>query len=677
MGSAPRSAVSTLASLAAIVGAAWAAFGCGGSGGYTTAATGKAPADGRRAPVRRGPVAPPTLRATARPLATLPAPIQDAAVARVGGTVYAAGGLTPAGTSSAAVSAFPAAGGHARSLASLPHPVHDGAAAPSGSAAVLFGGGQAEGTNAIVRVAPGAPRSVGRLPKPLSDNGAVAVGRAVYVVGGWDGSTPNAAIYRYTGGGTPYLAAKLPRGLRYAAVATLGGKLLLAGGEDAAGTPTRDIWSYDPASGRVVRAGRLPGPVDHAAAAAVGSRLYVLGGLRGGSPTATILSWAPGEPHARRAGRLPQPLSDEAAVAVPGGVAVVGGRTASGPVAQVRLLRPQAPRAQARPAAAAAEPTATPLVHGASTTASDPVARLGLRPIPITARLPGYLMIADRDNNRIIVVSPGKRIVWRFPRPGHAPGQPFEGPDDAFLTPDRRSIITNEEFSDRVAIVSLDRRPRVTWVYGHQGVQGAGRGYLAHPDDAYLVARGRVMVADIINCRVVWLNRRKRVVRSLGRAGNCTHDPPTGLLQPNGDTPLPDGGVLVTEIGGWVDRFDRRGRLRWSIKTPTDYPSDAQLLPDGNVLVAGFNTPGRVDVLTPKGKVLWTYERSSGAGALDRPSLAVAFPGGKIAVTDDWHHRVVVIDRRTKRIVWQYGHNGTAGRRPGYLSKPDGLQLVR
>ena len=48
----------------------------------------------------------------------------------------------------------------------------------------------------------------------------------------------------------------------------------------------------------------------------------------------------------------------------------------------------------------------------------------------------------------------------------------------------------------------------------------------------------------------------------------------------------------------------------------------------------------------------------------------------EIAATDDWHHRVVVIDRRTKRIVWQYGHNGTAGCWPGYLSKPDGLQLA-
>ena len=50
---------------------------------------------------------------------------------------------------------------------------------------------------------------------------------------------------------------------------------------------------------------------------------------------------------------------------------------------------------------------------------SDPVlARLGLPPLHSSSPLPGYLMIADRDNNRIIVVNPAKRIVWRFPRQG-------------------------------------------------------------------------------------------------------------------------------------------------------------------------------------------------------------------------------------------------------------------
>ncbi len=286
-------------------------------------------------------------------------------------------------------------------------------------------------------------------------------------------------------------------------------------------------------------------------------------------------------------------------------------------------------------------------------------------------------MIADRDNNRIIIVTPRHRVAWAFPRPGQLrEGQHFAGPDDAFLTPSGRSIITNEEFSDTVARVSLGRRPHVAWEYGHQGSPGSAPGYLAHPDDAYVLPDGNISVADIINCRVLVLSRAGHILRSIGRAGACTHDPPRAIEGPNGDTPLPDGGVLVTEIGGWIDRFDRHGRLKFSIRAPTTYPSDAQLLPDGNVLVAGFNTPGRVDILSPKGRIVWTYQRSAGAGVLDRPSLAVAFPNGTIAVTDDWHHRVVLIDRRSKRIVWQYGHLGHAGTGRGYLNKPDGLQLI-
>ena len=316
--------------------------------------------------------------------------------------------------------------------------------------------------------------------------------------------------------------------------------------------------------------------------------------------------------------------------------------------------------------------------HSHPATPRDPVlAALGLPALHGGSPLPGYLMIADRDNNRIIIVNPGKRIVWRFPRPGAlGPGQRFAGPDDAFLSADRRSIITNEEFSDAIAVVSLSRRPRIAWEYGHQEVQGSGPGYLAHPDEAYLLANGQIQVADLINCRVLWLNPAKKIVHAIGTAGNCTHDPPHALLQPNGDTPLPDGGVLVTEIGGWVDRFTAAGRLVWSIKAPTDYPSDAQLLPDGNVLVAGFNTPGRIDIISPKGRILWTYGPSSGPGSLDRPSLAVMLPNGTIAATDDWHHRVVLIDRTAKKIVWQYGHDGTPGSGPGFLQKPDGLDLL-
>jgi DNA-binding beta-propeller fold protein YncE len=310
-----------------------------------------------------------------------------------------------------------------------------------------------------------------------------------------------------------------------------------------------------------------------------------------------------------------------------------------------------------------------------ATAPPTPAQRLGF-PSLSPGRVSGYVMIADRNNDRIIIVNPRtNRVVWVFPRPGDVrPGQSFHDPDDAFFTPGYRSVSTNEEYNQTISEIDV-RTHRIVWSFGHPGVRGSAFGYLSNPDDAYLLPNGLFMVADIQNCRVLFINRAHRVVREIGRAGACGHNPPQGLSSPNGATPLPDGGVLVTEIGGWVDRISKSGRLLWTIRTPTTYPSDAQLLPNGNVLVAGFNTPGRVDEITPRGRVVWTYA-PSGYWSLDRPSLAIDWPNGLIAITDDWHHRVVVIDRRTKKVVWSYGHLNQAGSAPGYVNKPDGLDLL-
>lgn len=292
------------------------------------------------------------------------------------------------------------------------------------------------------------------------------------------------------------------------------------------------------------------------------------------------------------------------------------------------------------------------------------VSTLGL-PRTHSRIVPGYVLIADRNNNRALIVSPSKKIVWE--------NDTLRGPDDAFFTPGYRSVITNEEFNDTLVELSLKGQRRI-WAYGHAGVAGSSPGYLNTPDDAYRLPSGITTVADIRNCRIVQLGRAKRVVRVLG--GSCAHDPPRGFASPNGDTPLPDGGLLVTEIGGWIDRLGPSGNLVWSIRSPVPYPSDAQLLPDGQVLVSSFSTPGRIVIVNRSGAVTWSFGVSSGPNRLDRPSLAVRWPNGLIAANDDYGHRVIVIDPRTKRIVWQYGHTGVSGRGPGYLSKPDGLDLL-
>src|SRR2546430_16274135 len=188
--------------------------------------------------------------------------------------------------------------------------------------------------------------------------------------------------------------------------------------------------------------------------------------------------------------------------------------------------------------------------------------------------VPGYVLIADRNNNRVLIVSPAKKVVWAASN--------LRGPDDAFFTPGYRSVITNEEFNDTLTEVSL-RTKAAVWRYGHAGVPGSSPGYLNTPDDAYRLRGGMTVVADIRNCRIVYLRHSGAVARVLG--GSCAHDPPRGFDSPNGDTPLPDGGLLVTQIGGWIDRLGAGGRLLWSIRSPVPDPSDAQLLAVARVLL--------------------------------------------------------------------------------------------
>ena len=72
--------------------------------------------------------------------------------------------------------------------------------------------------------------------------------------------------------------------------------------------------------------------------------------------------------------------------------------------------------------------------------------------------LPGYLLIADRGNNRILVVTPAGRIVWRYPDAADlAAGRRLHFNDDTFVEPGGRSLIANEEDYGDVVSVGIRR----------------------------------------------------------------------------------------------------------------------------------------------------------------------------------------------------------------------------
>lgn len=287
-------------------------------------------------------------------------------------------------------------------------------------------------------------------------------------------------------------------------------------------------------------------------------------------------------------------------------------------------------------------------------------------------RFPGGLLIADRGNGRLLVVSGSGKILWRFPTAGSLPaGQRFSA-DDAFISPDGKSIVANDETHQVIDRIDIATR-KVVWQYGQYGSPGRGAGRLHNPDDAYPLANGDVIVADIMNCRILEIDPSKRVVRTWGRTGVCVSNAPHTYGAPNGDTPLPDGGMLVTEIrGSRVVRLSATGKVVFDIHVPVRYPTDAQLDANGNVVVADYSAPGQVVAVAPDGHVVWRYAPRSGPGMLDHPSLATPLPDGTVAINDDFRHRIVVIDPRTGRIVWQYGRTDVPGRGPGELFIPDG-----
>jgi hypothetical protein len=304
------------------------------------------------------------------------------------------------------------------------------------------------------------------------------------------------------------------------------------------------------------------------------------------------------------------------------------------------------------------------------------------RVVTLSGPLQGGLLIADRGNDRILLVDPRRRILWSFPTArDRAAGRQLVYDDDTFVEPGGKALVTNEE--DHGDILSIDiKTHRVTRLFGVPGPQAGPGGAagppnrLNWPDDAYVLPDGTLTVADAYRCRILFI-RAHGIVRQIGRTDVCAHDPPRTLGSVNGDTPLPGGGVLVSEINGsWIDNFSATGRLRWEFQAPVSYPSDPQPLPGGRVLLADYASPGAAVIVNRHGRVLWRYGPTSGWGELDHPSLAIMLPNGDIAINDDYNHRVVIVDMKTRRIVWQYGHRATAGRGRGYLNTPDGMDYV-
>ena len=257
----------------------------------------------------------------------LTAAVQDAAVAAPGGRCSSAGSTPPDARQrdrlASAATAAALRGGAAGAQ-------HDAQAAALGVEVYVFGGGVVASFDHILRLRPGSGAVQRRaLPARASDVAVATIGGTAYIVGGYDGRAP--WTRSSPGGRAPRASSRGSRSrLRYAAVAAVGGRLIIAGGTAADGaSATRSSATTPPGDGAVVQTGVLPTAVTHASSAVtrrarLPDRRPPHGRRR---PDRLDRRDRPGErARRRRVGALPAPLSDAAVVAAGGRILVAGGR---------------------------------------------------------------------------------------------------------------------------------------------------------------------------------------------------------------------------------------------------------------------------------------------------------------------------------------------------------------
>jgi PQQ-like domain/Kelch motif len=611
----------------------------------------------------------------------LAAPIQREVAVPVGSKIYLAGGLGGSGSTASGVFALDMASGKLTAVGSLPTAVHDAAGALLNGQITIFGGGSTTGTNLVQAFDPatGHASIIGHLPRALSDLSSATVDGTPYLIGGYDNHVPRKEIYSTTDGKTFTHVADLPVGLRYPAVTVVGSTIVIAGGVSPAG-PTDTVYAFDPPSGKVTTIGKLPQPVGDATAFTLGPTAYVVGGLSASNAaTATVSAIDLSAKTVTAFSPLKQPLAD-AAVAASGSRAwIIGGAhgpNASDSVASVLLAQSRVVHIGPKPTPAASTSAASAAGPASASTSPNPADAL-VRPFA------GLLLVADRGNNRLLVMNADKKIVWKYPSPQAASHVQLYFPDDAFWVHDGQAILVNEEENNTLIEIAYPSG-RVIWQYGHPKVPGSSPGYLHQPDDLYPYPGGPgvpagAIVADAMNCRILFFNSAGHPVHQIGTNGVCVHGLPKTVGYPNGDTPLPNGNILITELhGGYIDEVKPDGTPVWSRQVPgVPVPSDPQRLADGTFMSANYQHPGGVVQWDQKtGKVLWHYHPTSGPGELDHPSLAVPLPNGLVMINDDYRHRVVFVDPKTDKIVWQYGVNDQPGRQAGSLKFPDGMDLL-
>jgi hypothetical protein len=207
------------------------------------------------------------------------------------------------------------------------------------------------------------------------------------------------------------------------------------------------------------------------------------------------------------------------------------------------------------------------------------------------------------------------------------------------------------------------------WQYGTVGTGSP----LSVPVFAIQLPNHNFLITDQSNERVIEVDKHtKQVVWQYGTTGQ-TGSGFNQLNNPNSAELLPNGNILIAdENNSRVIEVTRAHNIVWQIGSNRglNIVAFASRLPNGNTLITDSGNNRIVEVTHGK-QVVFQYATNTEAGSnsTPNPTNAVELANGDISIADQFNNRALIIDR-DKTTDFQYGMLNVIGNGPNQLDGP-------
>ncbi|KFW78997.1 E3 ubiquitin-protein ligase TRIM71, partial [Phalacrocorax carbo] len=258
------------------------------------------------------------------------------------------------------------------------------------------------------------------------------------------------------------------------------------------------------------------------------------------------------------------------------------------------------------------------------------------RPWGVSVDKEGYIIVADRSNNRIQVFKP----CGTFHHKGQDPGLRHKEPSCSVACDISRRIVVADKDNHRIQIFTFEGQFILKF-----GEKGTKNGQFNYPWDVAVNTEGKILVSDTRNHRVQLFGPDGVFLNKYGFEGALWKH----FDSPRGVTFNHEGHLVVTDFNNHrllvIHPDCQSARFLGSEGTGNGQflrPQGVAVDQEGRIIVADSRNH-RVQIFESNGSFLCKFgTQGSGFGQMDRPSGIAVTPDGMIVVVDFGNNRILV-----------------------------------